>query len=67
MFVYQTTGVTLKTRLESFTETCYLETVSEEFLLAARALDKIPFIFTRGLFLDQSVEVVEIQILHSDP
>ena len=67
MFVCQTTGVTLKTRLESFTETCYLETVSEELLLAARTLDKIPFIFTRGLFLDQGVEVVEIKILHSDP
>ena len=40
MLVCQTAGVTLKTRLESFTETCYLKTVSEEFLLATRALNK---------------------------
>ena len=40
MFVCQTAGVTLKTRPESFTETCYLKTVSEEFLLATRALNK---------------------------
>ena len=32
MFVCQTAGVTLKTRLESFTETCYLETITTEAL-----------------------------------